>query len=396
MSRAFFSRPVALAASLALLFSLSFTGSASATSLALVLLFATSWGIFLWLAASKTPTILRMAAAALLAILPAVVDLLRASWWNISLDNLLAALFGAHGLLYGAPLLWAGFFGLVALRHEKPELVRLALAAIVPGTLGLLLMTDQSTVPARTMTWVPFLLPGLGQCFEKARAFATRRPERVLAGAGGLMVLWNILFMEQYRQRLLPSDDTVSFAQVTSNSAGLLARAVGTPFAWPANWIFAWRFEASPDRWDAIADRRLFANPRVNTTTIEFGDDASAFAPDVPLLLEGFGDRRTCEQGWCRDLEGAGRLLLPLQDGGQGDLMIRLRVRGQSALSLSLNGANTSVVDMTGSLSDATLRVPARGISAGLNTLALSVSGGGRATIDRLTLERGLASGSAR
>jgi hypothetical protein len=246
------------------------------------------------------------------------------------------------------------------------------------------------------MTWVPFLLPGLARCFEKARAFATRRPERVLVAAGGLLVLWNILFMEQYRRRLLPSDDTVSFAQVTSNSAGLLSHAVGTPFAWPANWIFASRFHAPLDRWDAVADRSLFASATSNTAIIEVGDDASAFAPDLPLLLEGFGTRRTCEQGWCRDVEGEGRALLPIQNPGTGDFVIRLRVRGRGALRVSLNEAATSVSEMTDTLSDILLRVPSGTVRSPMNVLSLSAAQGGRATLDRLTLERDLGTGSAR
>jgi len=389
-----FDRSVIILATLALGLSIPFTGPGSTSSLGLVLLFAGSWAAFLWLAASPAPIALRMAIAVGLAISPAVVEFLRASWWNLSLDNLLVALFGAHGLLYGAPLLWAGFLGLISLRHEKPALFRLALAAIVPGTLALLLSTDPSDASTRTMTWAPFLLPGLAQCFARVRAFATRRPGRVLACAGGLMVLWNALFMEQYRRRLLPSDDTVSFAEVTSNSAGLLSRAIGTPFAWPANWIFAQRFHAPADRWDAIADRRLFADPRAAIATIEFGDDPSAFAPDLPLLLEGFGERRTCERGWCRDLDGEGRLLLPLREV-RGDLTLRVRARGKGVLRVSLNGASTSN-ELAERLSDVTLRVPGRLVSSGVNVLSLSVAGGGKATLDRLTLERDLASASAR
>jgi hypothetical protein len=389
-----FDRSVIILATLALGLSISFTGPGSTSSLGLVLLLAASWVAFLWLASSRLPIALRMAIAVGLAIGPTAVEFLRASWWNLSLDNLLVALFGAHGLLYGAPLLWAGFLGLISLRREKPALVRLALAAIVPGTLGLLFSADPSDASTRIMTWAPFLLPGLAQCFARVRSFATRRPQRVLACAGGLMVLWNLLFMEQYRRRLLPSDDTVSFAEVTSNSAGLLSRTVGTPFAWPANWIFAWRFHAPADRWDAIADRRLFASPSTAVATIEFGDDRSAFAPDLPLLLEGFGDRRTCEHGWCRDLDGEGRLLLPLREV-RGDLTLLVRARGQGALRLSLNGATTST-DLAESLSDVPLRVPGRLVSPGVNILSLSVEGGGKATLDRLTLERDLASGSAR
>lgn len=396
MTRSFFARPAALPATLALLLSIPFAGSTTTADLGRLSLLGVSFLAFVWLAASPAPLPFRMALAALLAIGPSVVAFIRGSWWSLSLDNGLVALFGAHGLLYGAPLLWAGFLGLINLRHERPQLVRLALASIVPGTLGLLLSTDPPDVWTRSMTWAPFLLPGMARCFEKARALATRRPERVLAGAGGLLVLWNILFMEQYRRRLLPSDDTVSFAQVTANSAGLLARAIGTPFAWPANWIFALRFNASPELWDSLADRRLFANHRAAIATIEVGDDASAFAPDLPLLVDGFGDRRTCERGWCRDLDGEGRLFLPVQDAGRGDLTVRLRARGQGALTLTLNGASTSVTEMTEPLSEMSLRVPGRFVRSGVNVLSLAVAGGGRATLDRITLERDPSTGSAR
>lgn len=396
MIRSVLGRPADIFAALAVMTSVSFAGPASAWSLAGLGLFAASFAAYVWLVTGQAPLPVRMALAAVLAIGPSIVEFLRAPWWSLSFDKLFVSLFGAHGLLYGAPLLWAGFVGLISLRHENPGLVRLALAAIVPGMLGLLLSTDELTVTSRTATWIPFLLPGMAQCFERARAFATRRPERVLAGAGGLLVLWNLLFMEQYRLRLLPSDDTVSFAQVTSNSAGLLSRAVGTPFAWPLNWIFAWRFHTSPDRWDAVADRRLFADKRSAVATIEFGDDASAFAPDTALFLEGFGDRRTCERGWCRDVEGEGRLLVPLQDAGRSDLTIRLRARGQGVLRLSLNEASTSVTELTGPLSEVALRVPGRLVRAGVNVLSLSVAGGGRATLDRLTLERAPQTWSAR
>jgi len=389
-------QPAAVLAALAMVLSLPFSDPSSATTLSRVLLFAAAMIISSWLVTSRAPMAVRLSLASVLAIGPTVLQWLRASWWDVSPNHILVALFGAHGLLYGAPLLWAGLFGLISLAREKPELFRLAAAAIVPGTLALAVAIDPSDGALRTLTFVPFLLPGLVHAFERAQSFATRRLERILAGACALLVVWNVLFMEQYRERLLPSDDTVSFSQVTSNSAALLSRAVGTPFAWPANWIFAWRFQAPPDRWDSVADRRLFTDSAAAVATIEIGDDASAFAPDVPLLLEGFSDRRTCERGWCRDLDGAGRLLLPLRDIGRGDLTIRVRARGEGSLLLSLNSTATSVTEMTDGLSMASLRVPARSLVAGINVLSLSVKGGGKATLDRITLERDPASGSAR
>lgn len=394
--RSFYTAEVAFLSTLALLTSGALAGPKDASGPFSLMAFGASAAVFCWLATKPEPSLLRLGIAGALATGPTAAALIEASWWTLSPGNLLASLFGARGLFYGTPLLWAGFLGLVGLRGERSGLARLALFAIVPGTLALLFATDEAAVSSRTLTWLPFLAPGLAHSFERLRSFAARRPERVLAGAAGLLVVWNVLFMEQYRRRLLPSDDTVSFAQVTSNSAGLLSRSVGTPVAWPANWIFAWRFQAPAEKWDAIADRSLFANAKATTATIEFGEDSSLFAPEQALLLEGFGARRTCERGWCRDLDGGGRLLLPLREPGHGDLVIRLRARGQGALSLSLNRANTSVGELENALADMTLRVPSGALAVGINVLSFAVSAGGRATLDRLTLERALASGSAR
>ena len=60
-----------------------------------------------------------------------------------------------------------------------------------------------------------------------------------------------------------------------------------------------------------------------------------------------------------------------------------------------VNDAQTAVAELSETLSDITLRVPARSIKPGINVLSLKASGGGKATLDRLTLERDLSSGSA-
>jgi hypothetical protein len=83
------------------------------------------------------------------------------------------------------------------------------------------------------------------------------------AGAAGrarrpLLTLWNGLFMEQYRRNLIPRDDVVSFARVAENTAGLVTDLVGTPLAWPANWIFAARHEAPLASHDVASGKYLF------------------------------------------------------------------------------------------------------------------------------------------
>lgn len=387
--RSWFDISVSFFAVMALTSSITLVDAAGIIDLRVVVAFAVGCLLFYGITAPKTPPWLGIAAASVVALTPLAYALSVSSWRSFSAWNLLSALWGAQGLLYGAPLLWAGVVGLLGRRPEARHLAHLALAGLAPGVLGLIVATDSDTTVTRVSAWLPFFLPGIALCFERAREGAARRPERALIYAAALMIAWNVLFMEQYRRRLLPSDDTVSFARVTSNSAALLSNFAGTPAAWPANWLFASRFQTTPDRWDAVSAARLFEDPVARTAVIEVGDDASVLAPDRALIADGFGDRRTCERGWCRDVDGEARLLLPLQTLGSRELVIRVRVRGQGTVTLSLGVAGTVIAELSDVLSDVSLPIPAGTIEPGIHVLALRVSDGRRATIDRLTLERG-------
>jgi hypothetical protein len=388
--RSWFEVSVSFFAVLALTSSITLVDATGLVDHRVVTAFGVACLLFCGITAPRTPRWLGIAAAWIVALTPLAYALSVSSGRSFSVWNLLTALWGAKGLLYGAPLLWAGVAGLIGRRSECRHLSQLALAGLAPGILGLIAATDPDATAARVVPWLPFFLPGIALCFERARALAARRPERALMYAAAVMVLWNVLFMEQYRRRMLPSDDTVSFARVTSNAAALLSRSVGTPAAWPANWLFASQFQTTPDRWDAVSAADLFPDRDARAVVIEVGDDASIFAPDLALIADGFGERRTCGRGWCRDVDGEGRLLLPLPSGGRGELAIRVRVRGQGRLTISLGAAGTVVADMTDVLTEVSLPVPAGLIEPGIHVLSLRVSDRRRATVDRLTLERGL------
>ena len=387
--RSWFDVGVSFFAVLALTVSMTLVDANGLADHRLVATFGIASLLFYGIAAPQTPRWLGIAAASIVALAPLAYEMSGASWRSFSVWNLLTGLWGADGLLYGAPLLWAGVIGLIGGRPEARHLTHLALPGLAPGILGLIAFADSGAPAARVAPWLPFFLPGIALCFERARDAAARRPERALIYAAGLMVLWNALFMEQYRRRLLPSDDTVSFARVTSNSAALLSRFVGTPSAWPANWLFASRFQTTPDRWDAVSVADLFADRGASEAVIEVGDDPSVFAPDRALIADGFGDRRTCERGWCRDVHGEGRLLLPLRSLTAKNFVIRVRVRGQGRVTLSLGGAGTVIAEMSDGLADVSLPVSGRTIQPGIHVLSLRVSDGRRATVDRFTLERG-------
>lgn len=393
-----FKRPISIFATLGLLVSAPILAGSAATGLMPSTLFAAGAVAFALLPTGirGRRDIVRGLVVAILAIGPTVFLVARSPWREAYPEALLTALFGGQGLLYGGPLLWAGFLGLRALPREDRALRNLCLWALVPGVAGLTIGTEDADTALRSATWLPFLAPGLAASLGSLERLTTRRPARVLVALGLLLAGWNALFMEQYRRLLIPNDNTASFAHITANSARLLSEAVGTPMAWPANWIFAARTGVASGMWDGAAGRRLFVDATAEATTIEIGDDASALAPDLPLLGRGFGPRRTCERGWCRDVYDTGTLLLPLQNPGAADLIIRVSARGEGVLRLSLDRPAASVVHELGaSIGTVPLRVAARLVRPGIHVLTLEVPGGGKATLDRITIERTLDASSA-
>ena len=86
--------------------------------------------------------------------------------------------------------------------------------------------------------------------------------------------------------------DALAWGESVGGLAGLRARAdanaavlfdrVGAPFAWPANWIFAWRYGLSPQKYDLAVGRYLFYRQNNLEGVIELGEK------DAPFLGNGW------------------------------------------------------------------------------------------------------------
>jgi hypothetical protein len=229
---------------------------------------------------------------------------------------------------------------------------------------------------ARVLPALPLLALGLAILADGARAMARDRPLRVLAGAGALLVAWNLLFMAQYRAEMIPRDDTVSFPAVAENAALLLASAAGAPNAWPANWLFAARTGLPAARYDRLGGRDLLAAVPV---VIDIGDLDS----DAALLAEGWSVRHPCAGAVCREVEGRARILLPVVD--PRDVELRVRALGTGTLRVRLEGA-TATAALHSTFEDVVLPLGRESFRAGANAVVLEVSPGGQALVDGLAL----------
>ena len=290
-----------------------------------------------------------------------------------------------HGLLFWTPVLWGGFVGLAALAIRKPRsfaplLVPVALLSYVNASSGDW-WAGGSFSNRRFDSALPFLAVGLAVALAAVRRAAARWPEAVLAAAGAALVVWNALFMEQYRRGVIPRDDTVSFPRVAENSADLVAGAVGSPVAWPANWLFAARHRLPPDRYDLMAGKYLFFMQNNMGGVVDVGAEG-----DSASLADGWGVRVPCADAVCRLLEGRGRLLAGLQVAEPLDILVRASGTGQ--LRIAVNGVAVGEGSLAGGLSDVAARVPAARWRSGLNEVQLETSPGGAALVDRVVFSR--------
>jgi len=290
-----------------------------------------------------------------------------------------------HGLLYWTPVLWGGVLGLTALAIRKPRMgvllmVPVALVSYVNASSGDW-WAGGSFSNRRFDSVLPFLAVGLGASLAALRRVAARWPGAVLATAGAVFVLWNALFMEQYRRGAVPRDDAVSFARVAENSADVLAGVAGSPLAWPANWIFALRHRLPADRYDLMAGKYLFFMQNSLGGVIDVGTET-----DPALLADGWGVRTTCGGEVCRAVEGRARLLAGLDAPEMLDVAVR--ASGAGPLRVSVNGVPVGGGALAPELADVIARVPGARWRTGLNEIALEAGPGGTALVDRVVFRR--------
>jgi hypothetical protein len=294
------------------------------------------------------------------------------------------ALFSSvRGFLFWAPLAWAGLLGCASLwpQDRRASVALLfTLAAMVGVGSWLADPRDGATLLAGPLdaAW-PLLGFGLGLGLESLRVVVAKRPGSALATAGAILVIWNFLLMQQYRDWRIPRDGTVSFARIAANSADTLARLVGTPMAWPANWLFAARHGLPVQRFDTVVGARIFEGRRA---VIDLGDDRV----DPSLLGDGWLRRAPCEGAICREISQRAQILAPLP--AAESLALTLRARGSGTLRLAVNGATVGAFPLGAPLQEHRVRVPAHRWRRGVNEIGLSVAVGDRASVDLLTLDR--------
>jgi len=291
-----------------------------------------------------------------------------------------------HGLLYWTPVLWGGFLGLVLLLRRDPATALMLLAPLAVISYVNACSGDWwaggSFSNRRFDQALPLLAIGLAHVVSGLQHLTRRRPGVVLCAFLGLVVAWNALLMAQYRTNRLPLDQTVSFARVAENAAGLLQQTVGTPLAWPANWVFAAQLDLDPGRYDLMSGKYLFYRQNNLGGVIDLGDPRA----DPALVGPGWGAPRNCENVQCRALATRGRLFAGLDV--PETLEVAVRARGRGTLHLSVNGTGVGAFALGERLAEHRLRVPVERWRRELNELTFVRDDDGAAEVDRVVFGR--------
>jgi hypothetical protein len=299
---------------------------------------------------------------------------------------LLETLFSSrHGLLFWTPALWLAYLGLGLLLVRRPALA-------LPLALPVAAMTYVNACAGdwwaggsfsnrRFDSALPLLAFGLAASIEALLSLLAARPGLALGAIALPLAVWNVGVLEQERQGLVPAGDAVSFAERTEHTARLLGGAVGSPPAWPANWLFAWQTGRPASQYDVLVGRYLFYRQNNLGGLVDLGS-----AGDEALLGEGWGPAETWDGASARALIGRARLFAPLDE--PEDLRITVRVAGGSELRVSVNGRAAGTVSPGPSWAEHTVATPAALWRRNLNEVVLEAGPGAAPHVDRIRFER--------
>jgi hypothetical protein len=285
-------------------------------------------------------------------------------------------LFGSrHGLLFWTPLLWLGFAGLV--RYARGHGGRGGPVA----ALGLLPLVCAPFLPdgGRAERWdaaLPALVFGVASAWDALSARLVARPSGLVAAAVVLLGVPNLLFMEQYRDAPR-RDDTVRFADVSEGNARRFTDAVGSPIAWPANWIWSASTGLPAARWDRLSGVRL--DPR-RGVRIDVGD----LEQDATFLLDGWSVRHACGEAICREVEGHAEMVVPLESASG---LLAVRALGPGSLRVTVDGRDLGTLALGPELGEVRAELPEP--TGSLTRITFEAAPGTRALVDAVGFQRG-------
>lgn len=301
---------------------------------------------------------------------------------------LLNTLFSSrHGLLSWTPVFWLCLLGLIPLTRRNPRRFGILWAPVLIMTYVNVCSGDWWSGGAysnrRFDSLLPVLALGLAAFLEAARAFVRRRPTVVVAALvlGG--ALWNLAFVRAIQREEAKPGDSLSFANRSLAASRALSHDIGFPTTWPASWIFAARYDASPGAFDLAAGKYLFYRQNNLGGVADLGEEG-----DRGLILEGFSEARRDGSISYRVVDSDARLIVSLDLPETLGISVQARSSDASTVSVevAVNGHATGSVRAQADWGESHLEAAQRLWVRGPNIVTLRT--GSSIQLDRVTFLR--------
>ena len=221
-----------------------------------------------------------------------------------------------RGLFPWNPVFYLGLIGLLLWIRISPRLGGL----FMTGFLLQILINSNVAIwwagwsfgGRRFDTCVLFFVVGMAAFFQ----FLRRRPLVPIVGLCVLLFLWSYGLMIQLRRGDIPPDRLVSFRSVSLTNVREYYQRFGLPFAAPVNWLFARRYDVSPERFD-----RLFGHEGYGNFRVRFDLESE------PFVGRGWGEPERDTNGeWFRwSIGRQSTFLVPLKQPRDYELTVLVR-----------------------------------------------------------------------
>jgi hypothetical protein len=279
-----------------------------------------------------------------------------------------------HGLLWWTPILWLGFAGLWPLLRTRRALALPLLAPVLVMTYVNMCSGDWwaggSFSNRRFDSLLPVLALGIAASLEGLAGVIARRPLLVPAALAMTVAVMNVATLEGLRRNGAPA--SIAFADAAEMGARQITDTVGSPPAWPANWVFAVRQGLRPGQYDRLVGRYLFYRQNNLQGRIDLG------APDdLAMLGEGWGAGALRDGVSARPLQGRARILAPLDVPEDISVAVRAHADPAVVVRLDVNGREAGAFNAGPGWSESRLSVSRDHWRRDLNDVVLKAEAGG-------------------
>jgi hypothetical protein len=301
---------------------------------------------------------------------------------------LLNTLFSSrHGLLSWTPVFWLSFLGLGILTRRDPRRFGILWAPVVIMTYVNACSGDWWSGGAFSNRRFDSLLPvfalGLAAFLQTAAGLVRRNPSSLLAALvlGG--AAWNLTHVRALQKGELRPGAPRALEARALGSARALSDDVGFPTTWPASWIFAVRYDASPAVFDRAAGKYLFYRQNNLGGIADLGSEG-----DEALIIDGLTAPRQEGPISFRAFDATARLIVSLDVPETLDVEFTARADQATGASVqvALNGVTIGAFSLTSTWDTRRVQAPVELWKRGPNVVTLHPSSA--VLLDRATFSR--------